>query len=41
MKGNYYPQFLKLTLHVKLIVISTLPGHKEILTLPLPEPILG
>jgi len=41
MKGDYYPQFLKLTLGVMLIVIPTLLGHKEISTLPLPEPTLG
>jgi len=41
MKENYYPQFLKLTLGVMLIVIPTLLGHKEIFTLPLPEPTLG
>src|SRR6218665_2282351 len=30
-----------LTLGVMLFVIPTLLGHKEIFTLPLPEPILG
>jgi len=41
MKGNYYPQFLKFTLGAMLIVIPTLLGHREIFTLPLPEPTLG
>jgi len=41
MKGNYYPQFLKLTLGVMLIVIPTLLGYKEMFTLPLPELTLG
>jgi len=41
MKGNYYPQLLKLTLGVMLNVTPTLLGHKEIFTLPLPEPTLG